>query len=136
MKWICTLLASVALFWFKLLASDVSGFGNGRSVEKAASSRACCNQLAPASHAHSCCPAPVPTTASCCAQRAPSAPSPSAPVSNSGTSSRGLFLALHASLLRLDSLTAPRVPESSPAPVSVDAVVPVPLFLRHGTLLI
>lgn len=136
MKWICTLLASFALVWGQIVASDGSGLGNGRSVQHIPGARACCSQSAPAAQVHSCCPTPAPTTASCCVQRAPSAPAPTAPASNSGTSSRGLFLALHASLLRLDSLTAPRVAESSPAPVSVDAVVPVPLFLRHGTLLI
>lgn len=132
MKWICTLLASVALVWGQIAASDGSGLGNGRSAEQAAALGACCNKATPVSH--SCCPSSA--RASCCVQRVPSSSLPSAPASPSGSTSRGLFLALHASLLHLDLLTAPRVPESSPAPVSVAAVVPVPLFLRHGTLLL
>lgn len=133
MKWICTLLASFALVWGQIVASDSNGGGlnlnSGSAVESPAS--ACCKAKAHSQPApRSCCPK------SCCIERAPSSSVPSAPASNSGSSSRALFFAVHATLLRIHAIAPQTAPDQTSASFGALTAPALPLFLRHGAFLI
>jgi hypothetical protein len=133
MQWICTLLASFALVWGQIVASDSNGTGlnlkSGSGVESPAS--ACCKAKAHSQPApRSCCPK------SCCIEQAPSSSAPSAPASNSGSSSRALFFAVHATLLRFHATAPQSAPDQTSASFGALTAPTVPLFLRHGVFLI
>ncbi len=128
MKLFCTLLASLALAWVQM-ASTVGDSGNGQPQVSATAQHACCKVVRVTS---SCCPTP------CCVQRTPNAPEPTspAPASTRSDSGRSLFFAVHFTLLHLLPSGTSILPDSRPAAFGVAVMPSVPLFLRHGSLLV